>query len=156
MCYKGCVDQPRLMIRDHYRRWRCESGSFMAWYLPRTEREWTRILIPPELISRWVDRTHGEMTFHFAQLLIELGCSNRFLQKIGRVPSDRVLPLRTARRWRSTKEENDVLHMIASSILNESAWSKSSVYLTRADFLNAGQLGKRMKWRFAPRMTYGR
>ena len=50
-------------------------------------REWTRVLIPPGLISRWVNRTHGEINFHLTQLMTGHGCFNRFLHRIGRSPS---------------------------------------------------------------------
>jgi len=50
-------------------------------------REWTRVLIPPGLLSRWVSRSHGEMTYHLSQLMTGHGCFNWFLQRINRCPS---------------------------------------------------------------------
>lgn len=50
-------------------------------------REWTRTLIPPGLLSQWVNRPHGEMTFRLTQLMTGHGCFNRFLHRIGRAPS---------------------------------------------------------------------
>jgi len=50
-------------------------------------REWTRSLIPPDLLCSWVSRTHGEMSFHLTQLMTGHGCFNRFLRKINRAPS---------------------------------------------------------------------
>lgn len=50
-------------------------------------REWTRLLLPPELLGRWVSRTHGEMHFHLTQLLTGHGCFNRYLHRISRAPS---------------------------------------------------------------------
>lgn len=50
-------------------------------------REWTRVLIPPDLLCRWVSRTHGEMSFHLTQLMTGHGCFNWFLQRINRAPS---------------------------------------------------------------------
>lgn len=52
-----------------------------------TGREWTRALIPPGLVVRWVHRQHGEMNFHLTQLMTGHGCFNRFLRRIGRAPS---------------------------------------------------------------------
>lgn len=50
-------------------------------------REWTRGLISPDLLCRWVTRPHGEMSFHLTQLMTEHGCFNWFLRRINRAPS---------------------------------------------------------------------
>jgi len=50
-------------------------------------REWTRVLIPPGLLSRWVSRSHREMTYHLTQLMTGHGCFNWFLQGVNRSPS---------------------------------------------------------------------
>lgn len=52
-----------------------------------TGREWTRTLIPPGLLSQWVNRAHGEMTYRLTQLMTGHGCFNWFLHRIGRAPS---------------------------------------------------------------------
>ncbi|KAL4096440.1 hypothetical protein QTP88_021396 [Uroleucon formosanum] len=58
-------------------------------YFEGSGREWTRVLIPPDLLSRWVNRSHGEMSFHLTQLMTGHGCFNWFLQRINRYPSVR-------------------------------------------------------------------
>ena len=50
-------------------------------------REWTRTLIPPDLLYQWVNRPHGEMTFRLTQLMTGHGCFNRFLHGIRRATS---------------------------------------------------------------------
>lgn len=37
-------------------------------------RSWTRELIPPELMSRWLIRSHGEVSLRLTQFLTALGC----------------------------------------------------------------------------------
>ena len=50
-------------------------------------REWTRVLIPPDVLGRWVNRPHGQVTFRLTQLLTGHGCFNRYLNRTGRAPS---------------------------------------------------------------------
>lgn len=51
-------------------------------------RELTRALISPDLLNRWMNRPHSEMSFHLTQLLTGHGCFNWFLKRFGRAPSD--------------------------------------------------------------------
>ena len=50
-------------------------------------RAWTRTLIPPDMLARWMNRHHGSMTYRLTQIFTGHGCFNRFLHRIGRAPS---------------------------------------------------------------------
>lgn len=44
--------------------------------------KWTKALIRPEGLKKWVIRQHGEMSFHVTKLITEHGCFNSFLHRI--------------------------------------------------------------------------
>jgi len=75
---------PRPTIRHHGTgRWLCGRG----WYAVGMLRDWIRTLISPLLLDRWVNRSYGETTFRFTQLLTGHGCFNQYLNRIDRAPA---------------------------------------------------------------------
>jgi hypothetical protein len=62
--------------------------KWVAWLEERPEKAaWTKELVRPHL-NEWIDRQHGEVTFHLTQLLTSHGCFNSYLLKIKKAETD--------------------------------------------------------------------
>lgn len=91
--------------------------------IPSTDngREWTRRLISPHTLSRWVSRSHSEMSFRLIQLVTGHGYFNWFLQRIGHALSAGCYHYEPPDNHVEV-EEDDILHTLVCCEAFECDW----------------------------------